>query len=103
MKQILLSGITCLAMVATSFANNNKNVEKRKSDSKEALPIEQCCTREAKQGSEKWTSTRCYTHKDQEIAKGRACELAQADADAAKERAYTLTVKKNNTIEQPTP
>ncbi|OYQ38407.1 hypothetical protein CHU92_05230 [Flavobacterium cyanobacteriorum] len=98
MKTFLLSGFACIAMVATCFANNQKTFE-RVSREKEKALVEQCCTRTATQGREKRTATRCYTHKDQEIAKGRACALAQADADKAKERSYSLTVT-NNGVEE---
>lgn len=96
----MLSGITCMVFVATSFANNG---DEKKATDKKNLTIEKCCTRSASQGKQNWTATRCFTHPDPDVAKGAACALAQADADAAKENASKAEKIQINEITQPKP
>lgn len=96
----MLSGIACMAMVTTAFANTG---DEKKANDKKNLPIEKCCTRSASEGKQNWTATRCFSHEDPDIAKGGACALAQADADAAKENAIKAVKVQPNEITPPKP
>lgn len=58
--------------------------------------VTRCCRRTVKnENGESWSARRCVTHSDGHIAMGRACELAQADANNARDRAHSLTVTQN--------
>lgn len=58
--------------------------------------VTRCCRRTVKnENGESWSARRCVTHNDSHIAMGRACELAQADANDARDRAHSLTVTQN--------
>ena len=107
MKKVSLIIIATL-IIGTAFAFETNRKTEEHINNKAPIEIKtnenlssprMCCRRTASnEEGESWTATRCYTHADGAIAKGRACALAQSDANKAQLQAaeYIFTDNSGN-------
>lgn len=95
-----------LFILAISFFFSNASAVETENNAKSETKMEaiesfqtnhtKCCRRTVRnENGDSWTARRCVTHTDPYIAMGRACELAMADANSARNTAHTYTVTHN--------
>ena len=102
MKKLLF--ILCVSfLIGNAFALETENVETESSNIEfvsnySKAMVTRCCRRTIRnKAGESWSARRCVTHDDGNIAMGRACEMATADANIAKEEASNYTLIKTTT------
>ena len=103
MKKLLF--ILCVSfLIGNAFATETEVEIKESStielasNSSKVFFAKRCCRRTVtNDAGESWSARRCVDHNDSNIAMGRACEMATADANNAMKRATSYTLVDTST------